>query len=110
MATMLEESCGIRETKVIQGEGMVTPVSPMIATYDGREVRLIPGRHRLDPDCELVQKQPERFELCMPKDDRTTAPMRFRTALQVAERAIQKDLDRARASGAGEDDAGWRLS
>jgi hypothetical protein len=106
---MYECSGGIRETKIIAGEGMVQPVSPMIATYDGREVRLIPGRHRLDPDCAIVQEQPDRFELCMPKDDRTTAPMRFRTALQVAERAIQKDLDRARASGAGGEDTSWRL-
>jgi hypothetical protein len=104
---MLEESGGVRETRVIAGEGMVRPISPVIVTYDGRETRLIPGRHRLDPDCELVQREPERFELCMPKDDRTTAPMRFRTALEVAERAIVKELARARA-GDG-DDASWRL-
>ena len=106
---MFEESGGVRETKVIAGEGFVRPISPMVVTYDGQEVRLIPGMHRLDPDCELVQKQPEKFELCLKEGDRTTAPMRFRTALQVADRAIQTDLDRARASGAGGDDAGWRL-
>lgn len=106
---MLEESGGVRETKVIAGEGFVRPIGPLVVTYDGQEVRLIPGRHRLNPDCELVQMQPEKFELCLKEGDRTTAPMRFRTALQVADRAIQKELARARASAAGGDDPEWRL-
>ena len=103
---MFETSGGVREQRVIAGEGMVRPMSPMIVSYEGQELRLIPGRHRLDPESPIVRDQPEKFELCL-DDDRSDAPYRFQGVLRTADRAIEKELARARAR-CGED-ASWRL-
>jgi len=104
---MFESSGGERERRVIAGEGMVRPISPMIVHYEGREERLIPGRHRLDPDHPIVRDQPERFELCLEKGDRTDTPYRFRSVLRAADREVEKRLARARARGG--EDTSWRL-
>jgi hypothetical protein len=95
---MVEESGGVRDLKILAGEGMLTPVRPIISR-DGKQ-RYFPKRHRFSVDAELVRERPELFQLCMPKRDRTTARAEFRATLEAAERAVARDLATARGGGA----------
>lgn len=85
---MYERASGRRQLRM--GEGMVTAARPVTVTYrDGTVERLIPGCTNFDPGHELVRERPELFTLCR-KDDRTTAPKRFRDVLRTAERRLEQ--------------------
>jgi hypothetical protein len=85
-----EKASGRRNLRTAAGEGMVTPVRPVVVEYrDGTKETLLPDRHRFDPAHVLVRQRPEVFELC-DKRDRTNAPARFREALRVAERELTR--------------------
>lgn len=89
-----ERASGPRQRRSVAGEGMVTPVRPMVVTYEnGGEERLLPDRQRFDPSHTLVRQRPELFALCMPKGDRTNAPARYRDALRAALRDEERILD-----------------
>ena len=85
---MYERASGRRQLRM--GEGMVTAARPITVTYrDGSVERLIPGCTNFAPNHELVRERPELFTLCR-KDDRTTAPQRFRDVLRAAERRLEQ--------------------
>jgi hypothetical protein len=90
--TVWERASGRRNLRVGAGEGMVTPVRPVVVEYrDGTKETLLPDRHRFDPAHPLVRERPEAFALCC-RDDRSSAPQVFRDALRAAERKLTRPL------------------
>jgi hypothetical protein len=113
MIPRIEESGGERGRRVVEGEGMVTPIRELVITDpDGSEEVLTPRRTRLAPEAEIVRERPELFTLCC-KDDRTDAPVAFRAALRAADREVSRQLvgEPIRRSGSSTPTARepWRL-
>jgi len=94
MTKATETAAGPRQLRVLAGESMVTPTTTLeFTTSDGRREILRPGRSRLAPDHPIVRLAPEKFQLCC-RDDRTSAPLVFRSVLERARRELEAELGR----------------
>jgi hypothetical protein len=89
-------STGRRPRRVMAGEGMVTPVEPLLLTENGKTEEFLPGGHRFVRDYPLVLKHPEWFEPCDPRDFDTYR--RHRRLLEGTRRRLERELGTIRAS------------
>jgi hypothetical protein len=110
MIPRIEESGGERRRRVVEGEGMVTPIRELVITDpDGSKEVLTPRRTRLAPEAGIVRERPELFRLCMPEGDRTNAPEVFRQALRAAEYEVERRLAEARGERPPRERPAWQL-
>jgi hypothetical protein len=66
---MYEEAVGVRENRVLRGEGMlVAQASFRFTDEDGDRHVVIAGRSRVAPDHELARRYPELFKVAWRKD------------------------------------------
>jgi hypothetical protein len=105
MSMHFETAHGVRVVRrVMAGEGMVTPVRPLL--IDGKQAE--PGRERFASDHELVRLRPELFRPCDSRDRRTHED--HRDMLVRAQRSLERELGSDRTFGLGGGRKGSRPS
>jgi hypothetical protein len=100
-------SDGRRPRRVLAGEGMVTPVKPLVLNEGDGDERLYPGRDRLAPDHAAVRARPEHFRPAM-KGDKVTADHLLKL-LGRAEREELRAIEQQRRGTGVRPRGDWRL-